>query len=356
VTADGSPIAQRLIDWHAVHGRHHLPWQQDRSPYRVWVSEIMLQQTQVAAVIPYYERFMHRFPDVRVLADAPVDEVLHLWSGLGYYARARNLHRAAAHIRDACGGAFPESFEAVAALPGIGRSTAGAILALSRDQRFAILDGNVRRVLARYFGESAPRGRALEERLWELSERCTPHARVADYTQAIMDLGATVCLRRRPLCAQCPLTEGCFAQRTGRQHELPAARRARARSARHVFMLVALEPAGAVLLERRPQRGVWGGLWCLPEFASASAAHAYVCDALDASSDPPQPLGPIEHAFTHFDLTITPLLVRCASERSVREEGALWYNIQAPARVGLPAPVTGLLSRLAVPTLFGSAV
>jgi A/G-specific adenine glycosylase len=354
VTADGSPIAQRLIDWHAAHGRHHLPWQQDRSPYRVWVSEIMLQQTQVAAVIPYYERFMRRFPDVRALADAPVDEVLHLWSGLGYYARARNLHRAAAHIRDVCGGGFPKDFDAVAALPGIGRSTAGAILALSGDQRFAILDGNVRRVLARYFGEDGPRGRVLEARLWEWSQRCTPHARVADYTQAIMDLGATLCVRRRPLCSQCPLREGCFAERTGRQHDLPAARRAPARDARHVFMLVALEPAGAVLLERRPQRGVWGGLWCLPEFASASAAHAYVRNALDEASAPPQPLGPIEHAFTHFDLTITPLLVRCATQSAVREEGALWYNVHAPARVGLPAPVTGLLSQLAGASRFGS--
>jgi A/G-specific adenine glycosylase len=355
VTGQPSPIAQRLIAWHAANGRHQLPWQQDRSPYRVWVSEIMLQQTQVAAVIPYYERFMRSFPCVRALADAPVDEVLHLWSGLGYYARARNLHRAAMHIRDACGGEFPRSFADVAALPGIGRSTAGAILSLSCDQRCAILDGNARRVLARYFGVSGPRDARLEQRLWALAERCTPQAQVAEYTQAIMDLGATVCVRRRPLCTQCPLQEGCIARRSGRQHELPAPRRALTRRARRVFMVVALAPGGGVLIERRPQSGVWGGLWCLPEFATASAAQAYIRNTLDGPAAAAQRLGTIEHAFTHFDLSITPLLVRCGSDNTVREEGALWYNVHAPARVGLPAPITALLSRLAEATLFGSA-
>lgn len=316
----------------------------------------MLQQTQVAAVIPYYERFMRRFPDVAALAAGSLDEVLHLWSGLGYYARARNLHRAALRIRDEHGGEFPQRFDQIAALPGIGRSTAGAILALSRGERFAILDGNVRRVLARHFGARGPRDRALEQRLWELSERCTPAARVADYTQAIMDLGATVCVRHRPLCAQCPLQRGCFACLTGRQHELPAPRRALVRSARRVFMVVALEPSGGVLLERRPPSGIWGGLWCLPEFASASAAQAFVRGTLDACDAPPEPLDELEHAFTHFDLTITPLLVRCGSgARAVGEDGSLWYNIHTPARVGLPAPVTTLLSRLAGETLFGSA-
>ncbi len=214
-------VAPALLEWHARDGRHHLPWQQDRTPYRVWVSEIMLQQTQVRTVVAYYERFMARFPDVRSLADAPVDEVLHLWSGLGYYARARNLHRAAVHIRDDYGGEFPVQFAQLAALPGIGRSTAGAILALALGARFPILDGNARRVLARYFGvpgNSSERG--VAQRLWELSERCTPHAQVDAYTQAIMDLGATVCVRRKPLCTHCPLSEKCLARRTGRQHEL----------------------------------------------------------------------------------------------------------------------------------------
>jgi A/G-specific adenine glycosylase len=348
-----SPIAAALIDWHAREGRHDLPWQQDRTPYRVWVSEIMLQQTQVATVIPYYRRFMVRFPDVATLAAAPLDEVLHLWSGLGYYARARNLHRAALSIRDEHGGELPADFARLAALPGIGRSTAGAIVALARGERRAILDGNARRALARYFGVAGARGdRSGEKRLWELSERCTPHTHVAAYTQAIMDLGATVCVRRKPLCTRCPLAHHCVARRTGRQHELPAPRRPLTRPARQVFMVVALADSGSVLLERRPPSGVWGGLWCLPEFSTATAAAAFMRNSLGAAISP-QPLTAFEHAFTHFDLTITPLLVRCAAPAAVMEEGAgLWYNICDPARIGLPAPITALLSRLAGETLF----
>ncbi len=339
-------LAPALLDWHAREGRHDLPWQHQRTPYRVWVSEIMLQQTQVGTVIPYYQRFMARFPDVGALAAAPLDEVLHLWAGLGYYARARNLHRAALRIRDLHGGAFPEDFADVAALPGIGRSSAGAILALSRGARLPILVGNVRRVLARCFGVAAAPARAEQRRLWELAERCTPMARVAHYTQAIMDLGATVCLRRRPLCVRCPLAGGCFARRTGRQHELPSARRTPARARRRVFMVIALTASGSVWLERRPESGVWGGLWCLPEFGSASAAAAFARDTLGAALEP-QPLAPLEHAFTHFDLTITPLLARDAGTAAVMEQGGgLWYNLHEPARIGLPAPVTTLLSRL----------
>ena len=350
--AADSPIAAALLDWHTRAGRHDLPWQHSRTPYRVWISEVMLQQTQVATVIPYYERFIQRFPDVTALAGGAVDEVLHLWSGLGYYARARNLHRAALRIRDEHGGEFPETFAGIAALPGIGRSTAGAILALSHGARFAILDGNVRRVLARYFGVAGARGeRAGERRLWELSERCTPQTRVAEYTQAIMDLGATVCVRRRPLCVRCPLTRGCVAHRTGRQHELPAPRRASARPHRRVFMVVALRESGSVLLERRPEAGVWGALWSLPQFATATAATAFIRDSLGAGAA--QPLAAFEHAFTHFDLTITPLLVQATDPARTVEEGAsLWYNIREPARIGLPAPITALLSRLADESLF----
>jgi A/G-specific adenine glycosylase len=356
VSVTAEAVAPALLKWHARDGRHHLPWQQHRTPYRVWVSEIMLQQTQVRTVVAYYERFMGRFPDVRSLADAHVDEVLHLWSGLGYYARARNLHRAAVRIRDDYGGEFPVQFAQLAALPGIGRSTAGAILALAHGARFPILDGNARRVLARYFGvpgNSSERG--VAQRLWELSERCTPHAQVDAYTQAIMDLGATVCVRRKPLCTHCPLSLKCFARRTGRQHELPAPRVSRARRRRRVFMVVALQDDGSVLLERRPESGVWGGLWCLPEFATATAAGAFVRTALRAAAIKPQPLSDIQHAFTHFDLAITPLLVRCSGAWAVREEGAelsLWYNIREPARIGLPAPITTLLSNLASESLF----
>ena len=348
-----SPIAAALIDWHAHAGRHDLPWQRNPTPYRVWVSEIMLQQTQVATVIPYYARFLERFPDARAVARSPVDEVLHLWSGLGYYARARNLHRAAVRIVEEHAGELPTSFAELAALPGIGRSTAGAILALSRGARWPILDGNARRVLARYFGVAGERGeRVCEARLWELAERCTPEARIADYTQAIMDLGATVCVRRRPLCGQCPLRAGCLARRTARQHELPAPRRPAVRPRRRAFMVVALEGPGRVLLERRPESGVWGGLWCLPEFTTASAATAFIRGTLRVLEGV-TPLAALEHAFTHFDLTITPLLVQCTGSTRLVEEGrSLWYNLSEPARIGLPAPISTLLTQLADETLF----
>jgi A/G-specific adenine glycosylase len=343
-----SPIAARLIEWHAKHGRHDLPWQHERTPYRVWVSEIMLQQTQVATVIPYYQRFMERFPTVRALADAPIDDVLHLWAGLGYYARARNLHRAAIRIRDEFNGEFPRDFEAVADLPGIGRSTAGAILALSLNQRFAILDGNVKRVLSRFFGvEGDPSDRIVIERLWQLSEKSTPQEGVSIYTQAIMDLGATICTRRNPLCAYCPLSDDCFARRTGRQHELPAPKAARSRKSRHVFMLVAMRDDASVFLERRPESGIWGGLWCFPEFDSPSAAQTYALSSLRNTRESLQTLGDVEHAFTHFDLVITPLLAHCAGPAGVMDDAqSVWYNPRDPGRIGLPAPIKTLLERL----------
>ena len=349
-----SSVAPALIAWHARQGRHDLPWQSDRTPYRVWVSEIMLQQTQVATVIPYYNRFMERFPTVGALADAPIDDVLHLWTGLGYYARARNMHRSAVLVREKFGGEFPNTFDAVASLPGIGRSTAGAILALSQGQRFPIMDGNVKRVLSRYFGiEGSPMDRAVSERLWELAEACTPQERVDVYTQAIMDLGATVCTRRKPLCAYCPLSEACFAKATGRQHDLPSPRPARERRVRKVFMLVAMREDGSVLLERRPETGVWGGLWCLPEFGTSTATRSYAQQSLHAVADEPRELGLVEHAFTHFDLVIAPLLVRCAGSAGVMDGAQnVWYNTSAPARVGLPAPVKTLLAELSSPTIF----
>ena len=309
----------------------------------------MLQQTQVATVIPYYERFMRRFPSVGALAAAPLDDVLHLWSGLGYYARARNLHRAAVRINEEHGGRFPQTFEAVAQLPGIGRSTAGAILALSRGQRFPILDGNVRRVLSRHFGvEGSPSDRATLQKLWALSDECTPPANVDTYTQAVMDLGATVCIRRNPSCATCPLSTSCTAWRTGRQHELPSPKPARTRRLRQVFMLAAVRADGDILLERRPETGVWGGLWCLPEFASAAAAAAYAQSTLQAPPARPVPLASIEHSFTHFDLVITPLLAHCSGCTAVPDPARTrWYRAREPARLGLPAPIRLLLEKLA---------
>ena len=344
----GAPVARALIAWHERCGRHDLPWQHERTPYRVWVSEIMLQQTQVSSVIPYYERFMQRFPDVTALAAAPLDEVLHLWSGLGYYARARNLHRAAQQVREAHGGRFPETFEAVAALPGVGRSTAGAILALARAERFPILDGNVRRVLARVFEvEGDPSEPATLARLWALSEACTPDAHTDVYTQAIMDLGATLCTRRNPACERCPLAPLCGARRAGRQHELPAPKRRRARSLRRTWLLVLQRPDGAVLLERRPERGIWGGLWSLPQFEDAAGAEAWLAARLPAGPAL-QPLAAIEHAFTHFDLVMTPLLGHCARYDGAPDPAQFaWYSLAAPDALGLPAPILRFLQRLA---------
>ena len=345
---DPARVAPDLIAWHARHGRHDLPWQREPTPFRVWVSEIMLQQTQVATVSEYYGRFMQRFPDIRTLAAAPLDDVLHLWSGLGYYSRARNLHRAAQLVCEQHGGELPASAEQLQQLPGIGRSTAAAIRALSAGERGAILDGNVRRVLMRYFAiESPPTQSAVERRLWQLAEACTPQEQVATYTQAIMDLGATVCVRRRPLCAACPLHDGCRARRTGRQHSIPAPRPRAIRRTQSVVMLLVQRSDGSVLLERRPERGVWGGLWSPPQFPSIEAARLYADTRLAAAEVEPQARASMRHAFTHFDLDITPLLARCAGQAGVMDGAAtLWYNAAQPERVGLPAPVTTLIRSL----------
>jgi A/G-specific adenine glycosylase len=336
-----------LLAWHAHAGRHDLPWQQGISPYRVWISEIMLQQTQVATVIPYFERFMARFPDVLALADAPADEVLHLWTGLGYYARARNLHRAAQRIRDQHGGRFPSTLETAMDLPGIGRSTAGAILAIATGARHPILDGNVKRVLARYHGVDGPIDDPMTlAELWKHADAHTPNEQVATYTQAIMDLGATLCTRAKPRCADCPIARDCRARIAGRQSELPAGKRRRAKRAqRHAVMLVARR-ASSVLLVQRPETGVWGGLWCLPEFTDRAAAAAFAASELQKAKLARAALPDIEHSFTHFDLVITPLLAQCRGEARVREGKSLWYDPAEPAKVGLPAPIKALLSSL----------
>jgi A/G-specific adenine glycosylase len=311
----------------------------------------MLQQTQVSTVIPYFERFMQRFPDVRALADAPPDEVLHLWTGLGYYARARNLHRAAQRIRDEQGGVFPAALDAVMELPGIGRSTAGAILALSAGERHAILDGNVKRVLARHYAiDGPPEEAATLARLWKLAEENTPAENVAIYTQAIMDLGATLCTRAKPRCHECPIASDCRARIEQRTAELPVPKRTAkrlraARRRRHAVMLVARR-AGAVLLVQRPPSGIWGGLWCLPEFIDRSDAAQFAARELASAALAPAPLPDIEHSFTHFDLVITPIVVNCVEATRVAEGSGLWYDLARPARVGLPAPIKTLLGTL----------
>jgi A/G-specific adenine glycosylase len=311
----------------------------------------MLQQTQVATAIPYYERFMARFPDVQSLASAPLDEVLHLWTGLGYYARARNL-RACAQVLDArFGGEFPQQLEEVMELPGIGRSTAGAILALSRGQRHPILDGNVKRVLARVFGIAGdPGSKAVLEMLWAQSDACTPAENVAAYTQAIMDLGATVCARSRPACAICPMNAGCLAALEGRQAELPGRKARRTRPSREATLLIAqsgTRESTAVLVERRPASGVWGGLWSPPQFENETDALAWCQKELADAVPDPLVLAPIDHAFTHFDLRLKPLLIRCEPNLSVRDAGdRLWYLLKTPPRIGLPQPINQLFARL----------
>jgi A/G-specific adenine glycosylase len=344
-------FAQRLLDWFAVYGRHNLPWQIDPTPYRVWVSEVMLQQTQVATVIPYYERFMMRFPEVQSLAAAPLDEVLHLWTGLGYYARARNLQACAQVLTARFGGEFPQRIEDVMTLPGIGRSTAGAILALSRGQRHPILDGNAKRVLARVFAIAGdPSSTIVLETLWAQAAACTPTDSAAAYTQAIMDLGATVCTRTRPACTLCPMNAGCVAALEGRQAELPGKKQKRFRPSREATLLIAQTSASgstAILVERRPASGLWGGLWSPPQFENAGEALAWCERELRAATMHPQPLPPIDHAFTHFDLRLNPLVVQCAPGTSVGDaDDQLWYQLETPPRIGLPQPIHQLFERL----------
>ncbi len=343
-----SSFAARLVAWHARHGRRDLPWQQVPTPYRVWVSEIMLQQTQVATVTGYFERFVERFPSAGALAAARLDDVLALWSGLGYYARARNLHRAARRIVDEHGGELPDDYDALVALPGIGRSTAGAILALAHGRRFAILDGNVKRVLVRrnaierFAGE-----RAVERELWSIAEALTPAKRVAEYTQAIMDLGATVCTRRRPACDECPVSQDCGARAAGLEQRLPVPRPKRARPTRRSVALLVEAPSGAVLLERRPESGVWGGLYSLPEPGAGQSAHAWCRERLGAPARDVATYAVLEHAFTHFDLELR--VERARLERApacaMDDERMLWYNPQQRSSIGLAAPITSLLER-----------
>ena len=340
-------IAGPLLAWFDRAGRKHLPWQRNPTPYRVWVSEIMLQQTQVATVIGYYERFMQQFPDVRALAAAPVDEVLHLWTGLGYYARARNLHCAAQLIVAEHDGEFPPTIEAAQALPGIGRSTAGAILSLSRSQRHPILDGNVKRVLARYFGvDGFPGEREVEKTLWALADECTPIDRVANYTQAIMDLGATLCVRSRPLCAACPLTEHCVARIEGRQSTLPTARPKKIRPQKSAYVVMMVRDDGAVLLEHRPPAGIWGGLWTLPQFDEREAVQAWIRERSNVERTNTMP--PYAHSFTHFDLTLHPLVVSSVPITAMHDgDRYRWYEPRQPARIGLAKPAVELIRALA---------
>jgi len=339
-------FAAAVLDWYRRHGRHDLPWQRPATAYRVWVSEVMLQQTQVATVIPYFERFMARFPDVASLAAAGEDEVLALWSGLGYYARARNLHRAARALVAQHGGRFPATRESLEALPGIGRSTAGAILSLARGERRAILDGNVKRVLARFHAVPGwPGQTAVARELWSLAEAYTPAADAAAYNQAMMDLGATVC-RRRPDCGRCPVAAGCRARAEGRPQAYPGPRPSRERPLRRTRMLL-IRGEGGVLLLRRPPSGIWGGLWSPPECPPDADPAAWCRARLGLEIATGEAWPALEHGFTHFRLQIEPLPARLLGGRLMEGPEHVWYNPGSTRPQGLPAPVSRLLARLA---------
>ncbi|WGS86264.1 A/G-specific adenine glycosylase [Methylomonas sp. UP202] len=337
---------QQLFAWFDLHGRRDLPWQQDINPYRVWVSEIMLQQTQVASVIGYFQRFMDRFPTVRHLADAELDDVLQHWAGLGYYARARNLHKTARLVA-ANGGEFPQTVEALSALPGIGRSTAGAILSIAGGQSQPILDGNVKRVLTRFHAiHGWPGETRVAAQLWQLAETYTPKHRTADYTQAMMDLGATLCTRAKPLCEICPVQAGCEAKHRGLVRQLPAAKPRKSMPVKQCYMLLLTARDGAILLEKRPPTGIWGGLWSLPEFPDRPSAEIWCrergyCLAAVAA------LAQRRHTFSHYHLDYTPLLASLAEVAAIADPATFaWQAPEAWAALGLPTPIKQLLAQM----------
>ncbi len=343
-------FSQRLLTWFDHHGRHNLPWQQHPTPYRVWVSEVMLQQTQVVTVIPYYQRFMARFADVQALADAGDDEVLALWSGLGYYSRARNLHKAARLIRDEHGAQFPETFDEVVALPGIGRSTAGAILSIACAQHYPILDGNVKRVLSRFHAvEGWPGRREVEQRLWALAAEHTPQQRVGDYTQAIMDLGATLCSRSKPACEGCPMLRDCEAFTQGRVAEFPGKKPRKSLPLKHVVMPLVLSEKGEVLLEKRHPSGIWGGLWSLPECDDERAFERW-CETRIPNADNIEALEPIKHTFSHYQLMIQPRCIQLQGQsgRVADEAGMVWQPFSKLEQLGLPSPIRKLLGKISI--------
>lgn len=344
-----SGLAAALLPWFKRHGRHDLPWQQDTDPYRVWVSEIMLQQTQVKTVIPYFLRFVERFPDARALAAAPLDQVLYLWTGLGYYARARSLHRAARIVVRDHNGSLPADQDALMALPGIGRSTAGAILTLGHVRRAPILDGNVKRVLTRFYGIYGWTGhREVEKRLWELAERETPHRNTAAYTQAIMDLGATVCIRSRPRCADCPLVSDCHAFRQDVQKQLPTGRTRNALPVRTVVFALLQNEQGEILLEKRPPVGIWGGLWSFPEYRTGTELADWIEARAVLVSKALTTLPQIRHSFSHYHLDITPIkgVIREKADTIGDNETRLWYARGSGMEIGMAAPVKALLEKV----------
>lgn len=345
-------FSEAVIGWQKQHGRHALPWQNTRDAYRIWLSEIMLQQTQVAAVIPYYQRFLSRFPDVASLAEAAADEVMAHWSGLGYYSRARNLHRCAQRVVAEHGGIFPCDPVKLADLPGIGRSTAAAIAAFAYGTRAAILDGNVKRVFCRAFGvEGFPGAKLVEDKLWERAVALLPERGVEPYTQGLMDLGATLCTRSKPSCSSCPLADRCVALATGRVHLLPTRKLKKPVPEKHTTMLV-ISDREHVLLEQRPDSGIWGGLLSLPELSrlgigmAGPADEAAIAAAVARFGEPAscERLQPFSHVFTHFKLHVAPYRIALARRVDFAGQSShVWYATARLADAPLPAPVKKLL-------------
>jgi A/G-specific adenine glycosylase len=340
-----SAFQENLLAWFDQHGRKDLPWQQELSPYRVWLSETMLQQTQVATVIPYFNVFIARFPDINSLANANIDEVLHLWSGLGYYARARNLHKTAQLIVEQQ--RFPDTLVELIALPGIGPSTAGAILSIAFNNSYPILDGNVKRVLTRFKAVSGyPGDSGVNKELWALSARLTPIERVADYTQAIMDLGATLCTRSKPNCESCPLTNSCVSRLEGNVSAYPTPKPGKTLPAKQVIFLLLNDSENRILLEKRPPTGIWGGLWSLPEFDSIQFAQDW-CISKNIPISNQQVLASKRHTFSHYHLDYTPLLMKTNNPSNFVMEAnqAVWYKVDQLNKLGLAAPIKLLLQQ-----------
>tara|TARA_B110000483_G_scaffold213737_1_gene263094 strand:- start:141 stop:1184 length:1044 start_codon:yes stop_codon:yes gene_type:complete len=344
-----APFHERLLDWYDIHGRKDLPWQHDISPYHVWLSEIMLQQTQVSTVIPYYLRFITQYGDITSLASAKLDDILALWAGLGYYARARNLHKAANILVRQHKAEMPFSIDELIALPGIGRSTAGAIMALAHQQKHPILDGNVKRVLARYTAISGwPGKKPVEQKLWKIAESLLPEKRITHYTQAQMDLGATICKRNKPLCLQCPLHEDCKAFQLGTPELFPTSKPKKEIPTRQSHWLIAQSNNGKILLEQRPNNGIWGGLWSFPEFDCPINLLSFSQEKLKVNPEEIQHQTSIRHVFTHFKLDITPYLVHSSDNYQKIDNNKIfgWYTIRDALQLGIPAPVKAFLTLL----------
>lgn len=343
-------FSTKVLAWFDVHGRKSLPWQQNITPYRVWLSEIMLQQTQVKTVIPYFETFTKEFPTVTALAQAPLDDVFHLWTGLGYYARARNLHKCAITVSQQYAGEFPDTVEALAALPGIGESTAGAIVSIAFNQHAAILDGNVKRVLARYHGIDGWPGQSKPlKQLWEKARLHTPEQRCHHYTQAMMDLGALVCSRSKPQCEVCPLVKQCHAYAAGTQAQYPGKKPKKTLAIKAAKILMLQNPMGDILLQKRPATGIWGGLWSFPEIRVTDNAAHYCQDQYAQAPTAIEMWDTVRHTFSHYHFDITPVLLQLAKSPAqiMDSDQALWYNVHSPASIGLAAPVKKLLQQLA---------